>query len=205
MITGKTYFYFATGLIGVLAVFLVTKSAIDSGTFDELIAACVALVCAFLFFSWLTARNVVVPLGELTLKHKEAKYKHEEAMAKFNRPVDVPALPAPDRLSSDARYSDALKLVEATLRSEKYGPQAVKIISADDAQAAGVMNRTQRQQAVSFLAWKFGVYTVDAEGKEGNGTKCPSGVTVMDIYRALVADRSAALDSAVMALPEVKK
>jgi hypothetical protein len=205
MITSKTYFYFSAGLIVTLAVFLVTKSALDAGKFVELIGAFVLLVSACLFFSWLTARNVVVPLGELTLKHKEADYKHDEAMAKLSRPVEVPALPAPDRLSNDARYADALKLIEATIRNPKYGAQSNKIITADDAQAAGIMNRSQRQQAVSFLAWNFGVITIDSEGKEGNGTCCPRGVTVLDLYRALKADRKSILDEAVMNLPEAKK
>lgn len=201
--TGKPYLYYLISIVIVMAVVVVVYASLQAGMFGALIGGVVGLGVALLFFSWLTAKHVIVPLANVRLQFLKEHNEHD--VRKLEMQHKYKALPAPKRprvQDTDPRRADALKLLKATIDHEDYGPQSDQIISADDAQAAGVMNRSKRQQAVALLAIAYHVSAIDAEGKEYNGTWIPAGRTALDLYNDMIYGNKTALDEAVMAIPE---
>ncbi len=199
MINGKTYLYFLIGIVVTMAIVVVVYSAIQAGMFIGLLFGVVVLGIAVLFFSWATAAKVVVPLAELRLRFLAENHEHDRRVMEIKQKRLAP--PKQRIQDTDPRRPDALKLLQATIRHPNYGPTSRRIISADDAQAAKVMNRSQRQDAIDLLSDAYHVYRIYKEGADNNGTYCPGSKTVQDLYEDMLSVNRNALDEAVMALP----
>jgi hypothetical protein len=174
-------------------------------------AVLVLLVVCVGLLSWIAQRFASSLFG-LIQSYATAKYQHAEQMAnkgvlvvgrgfpQYNVKQAQIAAPAPQaaQLSPpDPRREHALRLLSATVESDKYGPKSVKVMTQKDAGAVGII-ADDWSAAVNYL-FLFGVAT-------GNtGTIIKDSRNVARLLADVARDAKDNEVSAVMALPENKR
>lgn len=167
-----------------------------------LLVVCVGALCwlALIAFRGFTATR---------LTWQTERNRHDEAVIKMGHMPDT-YLPIPRQAQLaapvpqiDARYTDprravALRLLNATLDSDKYGPRSAKIMTQADAAQVGII-ADDWSSGVGYLCAFFHVAT-------GNkGTLITNEKTASRIMADVASVARDVTDSAVAALPEVRR
>jgi hypothetical protein len=195
----------------VIAVVILFVVAIGAGVGTVILL--VVVVIALAFISATLYRIFVeawIKFAGMKLKHAEAGNAFELAklqvdVAKLRLEYDhMPRLSAPvqeqqvaQQAPPDPRREHALRLLSATLDSDKYGPRSQKIMTQADAGKIGII-ADDWSAAVAYL-FLFGVAT-------GNtGTIIKDSRNVSRLMADVARDKQDSEASGVMALPEVKR
>jgi ABC-type multidrug transport system fused ATPase/permease subunit len=171
-----------------------------------LVLCALALSTILLWFSrGVTATGLAI--ADKRLSANAEQHRHIEAVLKLGhspkdytpieRQIAAPAQAAPVVQLADPRREHALRLLNATLDSDKYGPRSTKIMTQKDAGAVGII-ADDWSAAVAYL-FLFGVAT-------GNtGTIIKDSRNVSRLMADVARDKQDNEASAVMGLPEVGK
>ena len=191
----------------VAVLFVVAMSAGWEMMILLVICAGVLSVVALFFGRGVTATGLSI--ADKRLEGQAEKYRHIEAVLKFGidpngyQPMrqlqaSQQAAPVVDERYTDKRRGVALKLLNATIDSDKYGAKSQKVMTQADAAQVGII-ADDWSSGVGYLCAYFNVIT-------GNkGTLITNDKTASRIMADVAAVQQTVTDSAVMALPESKR
>jgi Zn-dependent protease with chaperone function len=206
--TNRPILFFTVMLISI-AVISLFAVAIEAGweMMVLLVLCALALSTIALWFSrGVTATGLAI--ADKRLSANAEQHRHIEAVLKLGhnpkdytpieRQIAAPVQVAPvAQALPDPRRDKALNLLNATIDSDKYGPRSTKIMTQNDARAAGII-ADDWSAAVAYL-FMFGVAT-------GNtGTIIKDSRNVSRLMADVARDKQDNEASAVMGLPEVGK
>jgi len=85
------------------------------------------------------------------------------------KPIEAASVQAQAVAESATVHDDAVALIDATMRMPSASRKDNQLMTADECQSAGVMDRDRRQAAVGYLCRLYDVQAVNNAGPTGNG------------------------------------